>query len=113
MLNSFRLQNFWLLQLDTFGLTLAEPLLPHPLVDVVHAGHNDQSQYGREDQTENNGPGQDIPEHCAVATDDDMRVEVTEQAYEVDGQTKASGIRPSTAAEAVSSTGLGELPRPR
>ena len=78
--NRLGLQNLRLLRRNILRLALAEPLLPHALVDVVHSGYDDQRQRCREDQTEDNRRGQDVPEHRAVAADDNVGIQIAQIA---------------------------------
>src|SRR5882724_327485 len=55
-----------------------------PFRDQVHAGHHEQGHEEGESQTENDGPGQRLPEYGIIASEVNMGIQFGEQGDEID-----------------------------
>ncbi len=58
-----------------------------PFCDQVHTRYNDQRHEEGEGQTEDDGPGKRLPEHCIITTEEDMWIQFGEHSDKVDIET--------------------------
>src|ERR1700722_8762848 len=57
----------------------------------VHAGHHEKGHKEGEGQTEDDGPGQRLPENSVVPAEIDVRIEIRKQRDEIDVETDCQG----------------------